>query len=134
MTVMSSWQRGCEFLLAKEPTKRLYCMHHSRVLLCNMSSLHLLLPDVQVLSGKRKARSEEAEAPSKRGSVARKAVKRAAGLTPSRKGLAPQGTPMKAGSRAAGAGPSRLASAISAADLENTGRVANASSTPLTQV
>ena len=109
-------------------------MHHSRALLCEMSSLQRLIADMQVLSGKRKARSEEAEAPAKRGSVARKAVKRAAGLTPSRKGVAPQGTPVRAGSRAAGAGPSRLATAISAADLENTGRVANASSTPLTQV
>lgn len=86
---------------------------------------------LQGLAGKRKARSEEAEAPVKRGSVARKAVKRAAGLTPSRKGSSTQGTPLRVGAKA---GPSRLAMATSAADLENMGRAANAASTPVAHV
>ena len=94
--------------------------------------------------GKRKARGEEGEeasAGSKQAGPSRKAVKRAQGHTPSRKGPAhshkgnspaPQshGTPLRHmnGTHA----PSRLANSTHAADLENAAKAAN--STPAAQV
>ena len=93
-----------------------------------------------VKSGKRKARCEEGEegrTGSKPAGLSRKAVKRAQGHTPSRKGSAlghkgnspgpaSHGTPLRHvnGPRVA-AGPSRLANSTCAADVGNAARAAN---------
>ena len=93
-------------------------------------------------SGKRKTRCEEGEeerAGNKPAGLSRKAVKRAQGHTPSRKGPAlghkgnspgpaSHGTPLRHvnGPRVA-AGTSRLANSTNAADVENAARAANIS-------
>lgn len=101
--------------------------------------MHLLVQEPK--GGKRKARSEEGEeatAGSKASTQPRKAVKRAQGHTPSRKGPAPglRGqSPAQKGPGPSplrhlnvgrgGPGPSRLANSTHISDIENAAKAAN---------